>query len=79
MRMRQSLAEFESAFVEDLELERQLAERRRRQAETRTKRRHIEHQHRRGTMRFTLLVVALLATAVLVTIAMFQTLYLVMG
>ena len=79
MRMRQSLAEFESAFVEDLELERRLAEQRRRQAVVRTKKRHIEHANRRGTMRFTLLVLALLATAVVVTIAMFQTLYLVMG
>jgi hypothetical protein len=79
MRMSQTLAEIESAFVEDLELERQLAEARRRQAVSRTKRRHIEHQHRRGTMRFVLLVLALLATAVVVTIAMFQTLYIVMG
>jgi hypothetical protein len=79
MRMRQSLAEFESAFVEDLELERQLAEARRRQAVTRTKRRSIEHRHRRGTMRFTLLVLSLLVTAIVVTIVMFQTLYIVMG
>ena len=79
MRMRQSLAEFESAFVEDLEIERQRAERQRRQAESRTKHRHIQHQRQRGTMRYVLLVAALLGTAVLVTIAMFQTLYLVMG
>jgi hypothetical protein len=79
MRMRQSLAEFESAFVEDLELERRLAEAQRRQAVVRTKRRHLEHVHRRGTMRFALLVLALLATAVVVTIAMFQTLYMMMS
>jgi hypothetical protein len=79
MRMRQSLADFESAFVEDLELERERSEHQRRQAVVRTKRRHIEHQQRRGTVRYTLLVLALLATAVLVTIAMFQTLYIVMG
>jgi hypothetical protein len=79
MRMRQSLAELESAFVEDLELERQLAEARIRHAEVRSKRRHLEHTHRRGTMRFILLVLTLLATAVGVTIAMFQTLYIVMG
>jgi hypothetical protein len=79
MRMRQSLADFESAFVEDLELERERAEHQRRQAVVRTKRRHIEHQQRRGTVRYALLVLGLLATAVLVTIAMFQTLYIVMG
>jgi uncharacterized iron-regulated membrane protein len=79
MRMRQSLAELESAFVEDLEIERRRAERQRRQAVVRSQRRHIEHQHRRGTMRYLLLVLALIATAVGVTIAMFQALYAVMG
>jgi hypothetical protein len=79
MRMRQSLADFESAFVEDLELERERDERQLRQAIHRNRKRHIEHQHRRGTMRYLLLVLALLGTAVLVTIAMFQALYAVMG
>jgi ferric-dicitrate binding protein FerR (iron transport regulator) len=79
MRMRQSLAEIESAFYEEMDLERQLAEAQRRQAQTRTRRRHVERQQRHGTVRFVLLVLALLATAVGVTIAMFQTLYLVMG
>lgn len=79
MRMSQSLAEFEAAFEEEAELDRSLAEARVRQAETRTQRREVDRVHRHGTMRFWLLVVVLLATAVLVTIAMFQTLYLVMG
>jgi hypothetical protein len=35
--------------------------------------------HKRGTLRFTILVLTLLATAVFVTVVMFRTLYLVMG
>ena len=50
-----------------------------RQAEVRAQRRQVEHVHKRGTLRFWLLVLVLLATAVLVTVAMFQTPYLVMG
>jgi len=35
--------------------------------------------HKHGSMRFALLVLVLLATAALVTVAMFKTLYVVMG
>jgi hypothetical protein len=35
--------------------------------------------HKRGTLRFVLLVLMLIATAVIVTVAMFKTLYVVMG
>jgi ferric-dicitrate binding protein FerR (iron transport regulator) len=79
MRMSQSLAEIEAAFEQEAELERSLAEARVRQAETRSQRREVAREHRHGTMRFWLLVLVLLGTAVLVTVAMFQTLYLVMG
>jgi len=79
MRMQQTLEDFESALAEETQLDRRLAEARVRQATVRTRRRHIEQQSRRGTMRFVLLVLMLLATAVGVTIAMFQTLYIVMG
>jgi hypothetical protein len=79
MRMRQSLAEFESAFVEEAELDRALDQARLRQAAVRTRRRHLDQVHRRGTMRFVVLVLVLLATAVGVTVAMFQALYMVMG
>ncbi len=79
MRMHQPIAEFESALVEEIALERAVDDHLRRQAQVRTKRRHVERVNRHGTMRFALLVLVLLATAVGVTIAMFQTLYLVMG
>ena len=79
MRMRQSLAEIEEAFVEEIEEDRHRGERLRAEAVQRTRRRHTTRSQRDGTMRFFLLVVTLVATAVIVTIAMFQTLYYVMG
>ena len=79
MRMRQSLAEIEEAFVEEMEEDRHRRERVVTEAELRTRRRHSTRTQRQGTTRFFLLVLTLIATAVIVTIAMFQTLYYVMG
>jgi hypothetical protein len=79
MRMRQSLAEIEEAFVEEIEEGRERRERLARRAETRSRQRHIEKSHKRGSMRFALLVLTLIATAVIVTIAMFETLTLLVG
>jgi membrane glycosyltransferase len=79
MRMRQSLAEIESAFADEIEEDRERRERLGRRAQMRTHRRHVEKTNRRGTLRFFMLVLVLIATAVVVTIAMFQTLYYVMG
>jgi len=79
MRMRQSLAEIEEAFVDEIEEDRHRRERLRAQAEQRTRRRQSTRTHRQGTNRFWLLFFVLLARAVIVTIAMFQTLYYVMG
>jgi hypothetical protein len=79
MRMRQSLAELEEAFVEEIEEDRERRERLARRAELRSRQRHIEKRQKHGSVRFALLVLTLIATAVVVTIAMFQTLYYVMG
>lgn len=79
MRMRQSLAQFEQAFLEESQADVARRERLRRQAAQRARGRQLEHQHKRGTMRFWGLVLVLIATAVLVTVAMFQALYIVMG
>ena len=79
MRMRQSLAEIEATFFEEFEEEQQRAERQRLEAERRTRQRQLARTHKRGSMRFGLLYLILVATAVLVTIAMFETLYYVMG
>ena len=79
MRMRQSLNQLERAFVEESRADRDRRERLRQQAAQRSRQRHMERVHKRGSMRFGVLVLVLIATAVLVTVAMFETLYIVMG
>jgi hypothetical protein len=78
-RLRQSRAAFEQAFAEQMEAERRRAEEMRRRAVQRSHQRRRERVHRNGTARFVALVLILVATAVLVTIGMFQLLFLVMG
>lgn len=79
MRMRQSLAQFEQAFYEEAALDRSRRERLQTTAQHRSRRRQLEKTHKRGSIRYALLVLTLIATAVVVTIAMFETLYMVMG
>ncbi len=79
MRMRQSLSDIESAFYEEIETDRLRREYAQRQAIRRSQQRQLDRVHKRGSMRFFLLVLTLIATAVLVTIGMFQALYYVMG
>ena len=79
MRMRQSFAQFERAFTEDMQADRRRREQLRRDAALRSRQRQLERTHKHGTVRFVALVLTLIATAVLVTVAMFQALYLVMG
>lgn len=78
-RMRQTLAEFERAFAEETHEDRVRRESLRRQATLRSQQRRLDQTHKSGTARFVVLVLVLIATAVIVTIAMFQTLYVVMG
>ncbi len=79
MRMRQSIAEIEEAFFEEIEEDRERRERLRRHAQQREARRRVERTHRQGSLRFALVLLTLLATAIIVAIAMFETLYYVMG
>lgn len=79
MKMRQSLAQFERALVEDMQADRRRREQLRRDTAVRARQRQIERTHKHGTLRFVVLVLTLIATAVLVAVAMFQVLYLVMG
>jgi hypothetical protein len=79
MRMRQSLAEIEEAFFEEIEEDRERRERLRHHAERRARMRHATRARRHGNLRFVLLFLTLLGTAAVVTVAMFQTLYYVMG
>ena len=78
-RLRQSVADFEAAFREQTEADRLRDEELRRETEVRTHTRARDKRHRHGTLRFCMLLVLLTATAAAVTVAMFETLYAVMG
>jgi hypothetical protein len=79
MKMRQSLSQIERAFLEESLQDRKRREALRRQAALRSRQRQIEKVQKHSTMRFVALVLTLIATAVIVTVAMFQTLYVVLG
>ena len=79
MKMRQSLADWEQAFVKEISLDRRRRDSLRRTSEQRTLKRETERRHKRGSMRFVLLVLALILTAAIVTVVMFRTLYLLLG
>ena len=78
-KMRQSLYDFERAFVEETHVDRARRDSLRRKAVLRSRQRNLEKVHKRGTARFIMLVLMIIATAVIVTIVMFQTLAYVMG
>jgi hypothetical protein len=79
MKMRQSLAEWERAFVKEISLDRRRRDSLRRAAEQRTLQREVARRQKRGSVRFTLLVLTLIMTAAIVTVVMFRTLYLLLG
>jgi membrane glycosyltransferase len=79
MRMRQSLAQLEEAFLEEVDLDRSRRERLRHNAAQRSRQRVRQRRQKHGSVRFWVLALTLVATAVLVTVAMFETLYYVMG
>ena len=51
-RLRQSIHEFEAAFHEETEADRQRREELQRRTQVRTYTRRLDRQHRRGTLRF---------------------------
>jgi hypothetical protein len=79
MKMRQSLAQFEAAFREEAADSVVRREKLRRKAVHRSRVRRVERVEKQGTMRFTLLCLVILATTVIVTIAMFQALAILAG
>jgi hypothetical protein len=79
MKMRQSLSTFEAAFREEAAESVVKREKVRRQALQRARQRRTERVQKQGKMRFVMLTAAILATAVLVTVAMFETLSLLVG
>jgi membrane glycosyltransferase len=79
MKMRQSLAQLEQEFLYETQQDRQRREHLRRNAVVRSRKRTIDRERHRGTVRFWLLVLSLIATAVIVTVAMFESLYYLLG
>jgi cell division septal protein FtsQ len=79
MKMRQSLAQLEQEFWHEMQLDRRRRENLRRRAVARSRKRNRQRQQKRSSMRFWLLVTTLIGTAVIVTIAMFETLYYLLG
>jgi hypothetical protein len=79
MRMRQSLAEIERAFAQEISMDRRRRAWLRRTAEQRTIKREVQRRQKRGSVRFVLLVLTLIMTAAIVTVVMFRTLYLLLG
>jgi PAS domain-containing protein len=79
MKMRRSLAQLEQEFWHQVEEDRRRAERLRREAARRSRQRRLERRRKRGSIRFWVLVTTLVLTAVAVTVAMFETLYLLLG
>jgi hypothetical protein len=79
VKMRQSIADWERAFVKEATLDRRRRDSLRRTTEQRAFKREVQRRHKRGSVRFVLLVLALILTAVVVTVVMFRTLYLLLG
>jgi cell division septal protein FtsQ len=79
MKMRQSLSDWEQAFVKEISLDRRRRASLRKTAEQRAFKREVEKRHKRGSVRYAMLVLTLIMTAVIVTVVMFRTLYLLLG
>lgn len=79
MRMRQSIAQFEEAFREEAAESVVRRERLRKQSAQRSRVRRVDRTNKAGRFRFVLLGLTLVATAVIVTWAMFETLAMLAG
>jgi hypothetical protein len=79
MRMRQSLAQFEEAFREEAAESIVRRERLRKQAVQRARSRRVQRSRKQGKLRFTLLALSIVLTAVIVTIVMFEALAMIAG
>jgi hypothetical protein len=75
LKMRQSLAQLERDFLYESELDQRRREHLNRNVRVRSRRRHHEREKKRSSKRFYMLVFTLIATALIVTAAMFYTLY----
>ena len=79
MRMQQTATDWEEAFEQELEAERARRERLRQQAANRSRSRRTQRVSKQGNLRFVALVAAILLTSVIVTVAMFESLALLIG
>jgi hypothetical protein len=79
MKMRQSLAQLEQQFRHETQLDRSRRDRLRQQAVRRSRVRTHTRARKRSSVRYWVLVLALIATALFVTAAMFETLYLLLS
>src|ERR1700684_3525784 len=79
LKMRQSLSQWERDFREEAELDRDRREQLRREAVRRSRKRTHVRARKRSSMRYWVLVLTLAATAVSVTGAMFESLYLLLS
>jgi predicted N-acetyltransferase YhbS len=73
------MAQFEAAFREEAEQSVVRREYLRKRAADRSRARSVERIRKRGNLHFTVLALAILATAVIVTIVMFQALALLVS
>jgi len=79
MRMRQSLAQLERDFLFQVEMEQKHQERVARSVALRSRQRWHAREQKRCSKRFYILTISLVLTGVLVTVAMFATLYMLLS
>jgi len=77
--MRRSMAELEQEFIRESVQDRRRRARLRQQSAARSRQRRRYREYKRGSIRFVLLVLSMIATAVVVTIVMFEMLAWVLG
>lgn len=73
-RLRQSLAQYELAFEQEMAAEKRRRQQLRQRASNRSRARRIARTEQAGKVRFGVLFVALTATVITVVVAMFETL-----
>jgi hypothetical protein len=79
MKMQDSISQFEVAFEQESALERRRRHQLRQRASNRSRARRIQRTEQRGNVAFSVLVVALTITVLVVTVVMFETLAWLMG
>ena len=75
LKMRQSLAQLEQQFRYEAEQDQRRRAHLQRNVKARSRKREAERVRKKGSIRFYMLVLTLVGTAVIVTVAMYWTLY----